>query len=663
VFNKSSALALLFIFSVYALQAQTDKRAIDQKFFEFDIYPFELVETDGKWGLQFKDIYEKTLAINYLKRNFHYNTRVDTLLNSNWLALPLYDKFERWSYGPRFQYMVGIRGANVDMFTLSGEILGSNVTEFLPEKVNLEKSDVVLTLKTGNQWKWYYEGDFYNKNTTIYFSSPAFDKLEVLRDTVLQNFHFITEVKGVKKRFNVVGHELSGNEAAYNKPVEQYVKAEKKSEVQKEIKTVHPEVVEEIAAKQETELKAKKETEFAASKALKETEEKKRIAAEESKRIAEEAQAKAKAEEEKKKAETKALKEAEEKARIAAEQKTIEEAKQKAAVEEARRNAEANLKADVAAKEIAELKAKLAAEEKARQTAELKAKLEEEEKNTALKALKEAEQKAVSMSEQKAAEEAEKQAALKALKEAEENAIEEAKKKAAEEAKHAAELAAQKAKKEADIKAAVSKALRETEEKDRLAAEQKAKDELKLLAEAEKARKEAEVKAAVEKTLKEVQEKERLAAEQHQKEEAMRIAETEQAKLAAELKAVKVVVPERQIEKESPELLQDRNIIMQKIIDRDKMTSYVIFKEKELFGLKSEDGKVLIYPVLRDIKVTSPSNPELKHVNTFATIEINLNGQAYKIIQSDFGGPDKLTCRDGKTLVWNKEMKKYFLAQ
>ena len=130
---RGFSLFTIILFSVNALQAQTDKRAIDQKFFEFDLYPFELAETSGKWGLQFKQVYERALAINYLKRNFHYNTRVDTLVNNTWLALPFYDKFERWNYGPRFQFIVGTRGAKVDVFTLSGEILGSNVTEFLPE--------------------------------------------------------------------------------------------------------------------------------------------------------------------------------------------------------------------------------------------------------------------------------------------------------------------------------------------------------------------------------------------------------------------------------------------------------------------------------------------------------------------------------------------------
>ncbi len=120
--NKFSSSVLILLFSVCASQAQTDKKSIDQKFFEFDIYPFELAESSSKWGLKFKEVYEPALAIKYLKRNFHYNSRVDTLLNNNWLALPLYDKFERWSYGPRFQYMVGTRGAKVDMFTLSGEI-------------------------------------------------------------------------------------------------------------------------------------------------------------------------------------------------------------------------------------------------------------------------------------------------------------------------------------------------------------------------------------------------------------------------------------------------------------------------------------------------------------------------------------------------------------
>ena len=149
---------LVFVFFFIAssvLQAQTDKRTIDQKFFEFDTYPFELAESSGKWGLKFKEVYESKLAVTYLKRNYHYNNRVDTLVNNTWLVLPFYDKFERWSYGPRFQFIVGTRKDKVDFFTLSGEILGSNVTEFLPEKVNLEKSDIVITLKTGSQWKWY----------------------------------------------------------------------------------------------------------------------------------------------------------------------------------------------------------------------------------------------------------------------------------------------------------------------------------------------------------------------------------------------------------------------------------------------------------------------------------------------------------------------------
>ncbi|MGE0637695.1 MAG: hypothetical protein AB7P01_14720 [Bacteroidia bacterium] len=651
----------IVLFSANALLAQTDKRSIDQKFFEFDLYPFELVETGGKWGLQFKQVYERALAVNYLKRNFHYNTRVDTLVKNTWLALPFYDKFERWSYGPRFQFIVGTRGNKVDVFTLSGEILGSNVTEFLPEKVNLEKSDVVMTLKTGSQWKWYYEGDFYNKNTTIYYNSPVFDKLEIIRDTVVQNFQFATEVQGVKQRYNLVGHELSGNVLAVEtkQPVKEEEKpqvlavVEKKQEAKPEtvVKAVEP-----LAVK-ETPALATAQAEIAALKKQLEAEQKARAAAEQkaaeqTKRAeqAEQAKAaaelKAKNEEQEKLAAQNALREALDKAKAANEQLTSAEAEQKAkketeikaAVEKALKEAEQQAKSamDAAAAEA----------QKAKQEAELaKANAEKERKEKAaaeLKAKQEAEANAAA--EQQAKEEAEakkveavKLAVEKALKEAELKAQQQsaAEKKAKEDelARTKAE-AEKKAKQEAELKAKEAAELKAKQE-----AELKAKEQelAKANAEAEKkSREEAEVKKAeeikraVENALKEAQEKERIIAQQKANEEAVAAEKQNQVTL------------KKAVAENFGEIIQDRNIVMQKILVRDKMLTYEFYKENNLYGLKNAEGKVLIHPVMKNINIIYPSNPELKYGNINAAIEFELDGTIFRITNPDFAGPENL---------------------
>ncbi len=447
--------------------AQTEKKPINEKFFEFDLYPFEFVESGSKWGLMFKPVYERSLAISYLKRNFHYNNRVDTLVNNNWLALPFYDKFERWSYGARFQFIAGIRNDKVDIFTVSGEILGSNVTEFSPEKINKERSDRVISMKTSNKWKWYYEGDFYNSNVTIYFQSPSFDKLEIQRDTSLASFNFTTEIQDVLQCYNVVGHELSGNVVDENLPAEEVIEEEKSisqvqetAELQKEINTVQPEAV-----------VSKTEISTANSEAAIQF----RIQA----------------------AVTKALKEADD------------------ACERERLLIETRLKA-LADKEIIALKAELEKEIKARVTAELKA-----------------------IAEAKRADEAEKEKLIAVMKEENASSV------------------------------------------------------------------------------------------------------------------------DKEIAADTAQTLQDRNIIMQKIMERDKMQTYVFFKEKNLSGVKSADGNVLIYPVMKNIKITLPSNRELRYVSVFATIEFEMDGKWFSITKADFGGPEKIICSDGKTFIWNKSKSRY----
>jgi len=669
---RGFSLFTIILFSVNALQAQTDKRAIDQKFFEFDLYPFELAETSGKWGLQFKQVYERALAINYLKRNFHYNTRVDTLVNNTWLALPFYDKFERWNYGPRFQFIVGTRGAKVDVFTLSGEILGSNVTEFLPEKVNLEKSDIVLTLKTGNQWKWFYEGDFYNKNTTIYYNSPAFDKLEIIRDTVVQNFQFVTEVRGVKQRYNLVGHELSGNVLAVE--TKQQTKEEAKPQVlaaieKKQESKSEPVVkaIEPLAVK-ETQALAAAQAEIAALKKQLEAEQKARVAAEQkaaeqTKRAeqAEHAKAaaelKAKNEEEEKLAAQKALREALDKAKAVNEQLTSAEAEQKA-----RKEAEVKAAVEKALKE-SEQQTKLAVEaaaQKAKQEAELaKANAEQERKEKAAAELKAKQEAEANKSE------AVKLAVEKALKEAELNAQQEAaaekKAKEGELARTKAE-AEKKAKMEAELKAKEEAQLKAKQEQ-----EQKIKNQeiAKANAEAAKKAKEeadvkkaAEIKAALENALKEAQEKERIAAQQKANEEAIAAEKQNQETL------------KKAVAENFGEIIQDRNLVMQKILVRDKMLTYEFYKENNFYGLKNAEGKVLIYPVMKNINIVYPSNPELKYSNINAAIEFELDGMLFRITNPDFEGPENLgnhaikctTCSSGFKSVevkWNAAKKKY----
>lgn len=683
------SLVTIILFSVNALHAQTDKRAIDQKFFEFDTYPFELSESSGKWGLKFKEVYERKLAVNYLKRNYHYNTRVDTLVNNTWLALPFYDKFERWSYGPRFQFIVGTRKDKVDFFTLSGEILGSNVTEFLPEKVNIEKSDVVMTLKTGTQWKWFYEGDFYNKNTTIYYNSPVFDKLEIIRDTVVQNFQFATEVQGVKQRYNLVGHELSGNVLAVE--TKQQTKVEAKSEalavVEKkpEIKS-EPVVkaVEQVAVK-ETQALALAQAEISALKKQLEAEQKARITAEQKvteqiKRAeqAEQAKAaaelKAKNEEQEKLSAQKALREALEKAKAAdqqltsaeAEQKAKKEAEVKAAVEKALKEAEQQTKLAV---EAAEAEA-----QKAKQEAELaKANAEQQRKEKAaaeLKAKQEAEAKAIAEKQAKEEAEAKKAEAVKlavekALKEAELKAQQEAaaeKKAKEDELTRAKAEAEKKAKMEAELKAKEEAQLKaQQEEKQKLKEQELAKanaEAAKKAKEEAEEKKAAEIKAAVENALKEAQEKERIAAQQKANEESVAAEKQNQETLK------KAVV------ENFGEIIQDRNIVMQKILVRDKMLTYEFYKENNFYGLKNAEGKVLIYPVMKNINILYPSNPELKYSNINAAIEFELDGMLFRITNPDFDGPENLgnhaikctTCSSGFNSVevkWNAAKKKY----
>lgn len=686
---KKLLLLILLLVGFNKLFAQTDKRAIDQKFFEFDIYPFELAESSGKWGLKFKEVYERKLAVNYLKRNYHYNTRVDTLVNNTWLALPFYDKFERWSYGPRFQFIVGTRKDKVDFFTLSGEILGSNVTEFLPEKVNIEKSDVVMTLKTGNQWKWFYEGDFYNKNTTIYYNSAAFDKLEIIRDTVVQNFQFATEVQGVKQRYNLVGHELSGNVLALEtkQPVKEDEKpqilavVEKKQESKPEpaVKAIEPLVA------NETQTLVLAQAEIAALKKQLEAEQKARIAAEQkvteqtkrAERAEQEkaaAEQKAKNEEQEKLSAQKALREALDKAKAANEQLTSAEAKQKA-----KNEADVKAAVDKALKE-AEQQTKLAVEaaaseaQKAKQEAELaksNAEAERKEKATAeLKAKQEAEAKAIAEKQAKAEEEAKKAEAVKlavekALKEAE---LKTQQKAAAEKKANEDELARTKA--EAENKAKMQAELKEKEAaqlKAQQEQEQKLKEQELAKANAESAKKAkeeaevkkaAEIKLAVENALKEAQEKERIAAQQKANEEAVAAEKQNQETLK------KAVV------ENFGEIVQDRNIVMQKILVRDKMLTYEFYKENNFYGLKNAEGKVLIYPVMKNINIVYPSNPELKYSNINAAIEFELDGMIFRITNPDFDGPENLgthaikctNCSGGYKSIevkWNAAKGKY----
>lgn len=683
---------LVFVFFFIAssvLQAQTDKRTIDQKFFEFDTYPFELAESSGKWGLKFKEVYESKLAVTYLKRNYHYNNRVDTLVNNTWLVLPFYDKFERWSYGPRFQFIVGTRKDKVDFFTLSGEILGSNVTEFLPEKVNLEKSDIVMTLKTGSQWKWYFEGDFYNKNTTIYYSSPLFDKMEIKRDTVVPDFQFVTEVKGVQQRYNLVGHELSGNLLAVEtkQQIKEEIKpqvlavVEKKTEPKTEpvVKVIDPDALKETQAlaSAQAEIAALKKQLDAEQKAReaeeqKTTQQTKRAEKAEQEKAA--AELKAKNEEQEKLAVQKSLKEALEKAKVTNEQlasaevnqKAKKEAEEKAAVEKARREAEQQSKLAV---EAAEAEA-----QKAKQEAELaKAKAEHDRKEKAaaeLKAKQEAEAKAIA--EKQAKEEAESKKA-EAIKLAVEKALKEAELKAQQEA------AAEKKAKEDELTRSNAEAEKqmkiENEQKQKEEAQLKAKEEqeqkakeqelakanaeaAKKLKEDAEAKKAAEIKLAVENALKEAQEKERLAAQKKANEEAVAAEKQNQATL------------KKAVAENFGEIIQDRNIIMQKILLRDKMLTYEFFKENNFYGLRNAEGKVLIYPVMKNINIVYPSNPELKYSNINAAIEFELDGMLFRIINPDFSGPENLgnhaikctTCNSGFKSVevkWSNAKKKY----
>lgn len=692
--SRVTVFILFLISQVVPLQAQTESKAIDKKFFEFDLYPFELAESSGRWGLKFKEVYDRTLAVNYLKRNFHYNNRVDTLIKNSWLALPFYDKFERWSYGPRFQFMAGTRGKKVDMFTISGELLATDVSEFLPEKINMEKRDVVLTMKTGNEWKWYYEGDFYNKNTTIYYQSPAFDKLEIIRDTIVAEFNFITEKQGVNQRYNVVGHELSGNVLALNNPVKSVPEKEQQPLQQTEIKvvqqeTVTPKATTVNAAEQKAATEA--EVKAAVAKALKEVND---AHVKELKS----AEAKLKAEADKEIAALKAQLEVEQKARITAETKATKVQK------------EGDLKSETD-KEIGALKTQLQAEQNARVSAELKAlaeakradaaeakfKKEEEEKNAALAKLREALEQAKAKAAQATASEQDrtdreaeiKNAVAQALKESEEKERKATEQRAQEEAKRTAEIekakqaAEAKAKAEEEQKNNAIKALKESEEKAKLVAEQKAKAEQAATAAAkakaeedQKLKKEAEIKAAVEKALKEAAEKERLAAEQKE-EEVIRIAE---AKAKAELAAAKAQPVEKSKEEQPAavaptqqpegELIQDKNIIMKKIMIRDKLMSYTVFSENNLFGLKSADGTIRIYPAMKSMHITEPSNKELKYVSINAAIEFEMDGVILRITNPDFEGPDNLgtyavkcaTCSSGfknAVLRWNKSKQKY----
>lgn len=655
--HRAYIVVVFLLISLSGLHAQTDIRAIDQKFFEFDTYPFELSESSGKWGLKFKEVYDRALAINYLKRNYHYNTRVDTLVKNAWLALPLYDKFERWSYGPRFQFIVGTRKDKVDFFTLSGEILGSNVSDFLPEKVNLEKSDVVMTLKTGNKWKWYYEGDFYNKNTTIYFNSPEFDKMEIVRDTLLANFNFITEVHGVKQRYNVVGHELSGNVLAVaTKPQpKEEVKPKTPAVADKKTETKSIAKPEETFTANETQaLLSSAQAEIVLLKKQLQEEQKARIAAEqkaaEQTKRAEQAEqakaaaeAKAKNEEQEKLSAQKALREALEKAKAADQQLTSAEAEQKA-------KKEAEIKAAVEkALKQADEQSKLAVEaaaseaQKAKQEAELaKANAEKERKEKAaaeLKAKQEAEAKV---------------AAEKKIKEEEEAKKAEAVKLAVEKALKEAELKAQQEAAAAQLKA------KEDAEKQKRIAELEAQAAAKKTAEQEKIKREEEQKAAFAKALQEAEEKARTEARLKAEAEAAHFAEVEKKKILNEVKQEKA--PEILQQNSDTAVLQDRNVIMQKIMARDKMLTYSFFKEKELFGLKSEEGNVLIYPAFQNIKTTTPSNKELKLVNVHSVITLQLDGKVYTISEYEFGGPEKLHCDGGFMLVWSKGSGRYVVA-
>ena len=658
--------------------AQTQKKDIGTDFFEFDQYPFELAESFGKWGLIFKPVYDKQLAIAFFKRNFHYNNRIDTLMNNDWLVPPLYTKFERWSYGPRFQFMVGIRGKKKDLFTLSGELLARDFTQLHPEKISDKQRGIIISMRAAGKWKWFYEGDFYNSNTTVYYQSEEFDKLEIVRDTVLSVYNFMTEKQGSTRQFNEVGHEFSG-EVVYafkpEPPAEQEEKEvaalEKKTEAGKETAAAELQVMARNNEQLMQQLKEEKEKLEAEKKAMEEV--KRAAEAEKAKIIAE---LKTKAAEEIKAAVAKALKEAEE---AREKEKKADEATRYKAIEDQVRLTSA-IEIAEANKEIELLKASLETEKKARIAAEQKAAEAEEKARAAAGQQAAEENKRIAEAEKEKAEREQKIASLYALKEAEEQARIAAEQEAMEEAKRLAEMekakaaAEEKARVEEEEKNAALKALKEMEaEKARSAAEEKARAEelrkiaelnalkeaeekARIAAELKKAKAEQEIKAAVSKALKEAEEakeKARIAAEAKAK------AENEKSLPVKKVDTVR-----------APELIEDRNIIFRKILDRDKLKTYTVYAEKNLFGLKSAEGKVLIYPVMKSIHITTPSNVELKITTTYAAIELVGEGLTLKITDPDFAGPESLgthtvkcaSCSGGSKTAeirWNKGKGKY----
>lgn len=720
-----------------------------------------------------KPVYKRDAAEDYFKRNFNYTNDIAELLGREWLAEPRYTIFQKWSYGYRFNFIAGLTGQQIDLFTMSGELLAANISEVYPEKVSTALSDIVITVRAGGKWMWFYEGDFYNTKSKVYHRSPEYDRLNIIRDTVVTSFSLITAKEGEQARYNVLGHkqaELTAYE--FKQPKHQalsetslFASVEIKQETEKQVAVSKPEksADEELSSRQLKKLEKQKQEEkeqarleqekrdaaFEALKAkveasrvnVEEADEKSSVVVKNEEQLAEkpvkdtinitalkklseelsvladadradvkeetigdiknekeqvaqtsklEAEAKDVAAEKQKEIEKlRAQIEAQEKARKEAEQKAAAEKARVAELEKARQQAEAKAKAEQAEKEAREkeiqlLKAQLAEEKNARLQSEEQMAIEtqrllDEEKERAeakarekvwdelqKKAEQEQERKAIEQkqkfeTEQKAENERLRIETEKQLKAAAEKLKTERLRKEDEERN--AEVA--KLLKEKEDQAKLEKAKRQEEEKARIAAEEKAEaerkekeriiQELKKLKEAEE-REKAEAVAETNRLADE--EKVRLAAEAAKEQ----LKKEEQERKSAELKTTK------ETEQKTPatgEMLTDRNVIMQKILERDKLLKYVVYKEKDLFGLMSVEGKVLIYPVMKSMQIVHPTNPELKYKSVNASIEFEFSGQIFHIMKSDFDGPENLgrhvvKCTDCKSgfksvqLLWEK---------
>lgn len=595
---------------------QLIKQELSDNFFNFDTYPFEIKRSDNKRGLALKPVYERKFAIEYFTKNFHYNNRLDTLLDNPWFVPPLYQKFEKWTFSLTNHFVAGVRNNVSDLFTLSGEMLAKDVKKLNVYRAGEENNHIVITVKTRDKWKWFYEGDFYNTETRIYFASPEYDELEVIFDPDNNIINFHAGNKEKKWLFNSIGHKIS-DDKLYDYKYVQKTEEERKAAAAEALKADEErrlalKLAEEkrIAAEKKAEEERKslaaaiakaEEERKALAAAIKAEEERKSFAQAEAKREnellaelkrrREEAEAETRKAEEKKKAvmeeakrESELLAELKRKREEAATMKTEEEkraatAAAAAAMAEEKRRAEELAKAKAEEEKLTALAAVAKAEEKRRAEELARAKAEEERLAAAVK------------------EEAERNAAAAKAQEEKRKAEELAKIRTEEERKAAAERAAEEERKKQLLEKLAE------EEKKRIALLQAAEEERKqnALAREKEEKRLAELKAETERK---AAEEAKRKAEEVAKQEAMMLAELKRKREESEAKAVaEARAKEEEKRKQEEAELQKR---MEEILRQKEQERLAEEKRKE------DERKALASKQEEKTKPTSEIKTEIK---------------------------------------------------